>query len=46
MLAAVPAEMNRFVFDVLFERPIQATLVELLLLRQGERDFTLSLIHI
>ena len=36
----MPAEVNRFVLDELFEQPIQATLVELLLLRQGERDFT------
>ena len=40
VLAAVPAEMNRFVLDALFERPVQATLVELLLLQQGDRNFT------
>ena len=40
MLAAVPAEVNRFVLDALFKRPVQATLVELLLLRQGDRSFT------
>ena len=31
--------MNRFVLDALFERPVQAKLVELLLLQQGDRDF-------
>ena len=36
----MPAEVNRFVLDALFERPVQAKLVELLLLQQGERDFT------
>ena len=40
VLAAVPAEMNRFVLDALFERPVQAKLVELLLLQQGDRSFT------
>ena len=29
VLAAVPAEVNRFVLDALFARPVQATLVEL-----------------
>ena len=32
--------MNRFVLDALFERPVQAKLVELLLLQQGDRSFT------
>ena len=32
VLAAVPAEVNRFVLDALFERPVQAELVALLLL--------------
>ena len=40
MLAAVPAEVNRFVLDALFERPVQATLVELLLLPRADRTFT------
>ena len=36
----MPAEVNRFVLDALFERPVQAKLVELLLLQQGDRSFT------
>ena len=37
-LAAVPAELARFALDALFERPVQAELVRLLLLRPGESE--------
>ena len=39
-LAAVPSTISHFALDALFERPVQAALVELLLLQQGDRNFT------
>lgn len=40
VLAAVPAEINHFALDALFERPVQAELVGLLLLPNGGAHFT------
>ena len=39
-LAAVPSAIGHFALDALFERPVQAQVVELLLLPQADRRFT------
>ena len=39
-LAAVPQAVAHFALDALFERPVQAQVVELLLLPQADRQFT------
>ena len=45
-LAAVPAAIAHFTLDTLFERPVQAELVELLLLpKEAERFTSCVLIH-
>ena len=45
-LAAVPAAASHFGFDVLYERPVQAQLVKLLLLpKQNKQFMSCVLIH-
>ena len=39
-LAAIPGSLNHFALDALFERPVQAALVELLLLPKEDRRWT------
>ena len=39
-LAAVPTDVSHFSLDALFERPVQSTLVELLLLEIDDDAFT------
>ena len=39
-LAAVPQEVGHFALDALFERPVQAALVALLLLPKDDERFT------
>ena len=39
-LAAVPLSVSHFALDALFERPVQAELVELLVLPRADRRFT------
>ena len=40
VLAKVPLEVAHFALDALFERPVQAELVQLLLLPRTDRRFT------
>ena len=39
-MAAVPQEVGHFALDTLFERPVQAALVSLLLLPKDDERFT------
>ena len=46
MLAKVPSALSHFALDALFERPVQAELVELLLLpKEAERFTSCVLVH-